>query len=454
MDYSDLIKAINETGNAYIALLQNRPIDRINKTIGELAASGFTRSGLKKSKLEEDKLRLEVEKAKSSQTPAYQRLGDVEQQTLSEQSRINKEKFEKLKRQALGLEPLPVGESFGGPNTTTIEDSFTGVGPQNRPALVNTPGKTQIDTVLPPEEFNRQKMDEAKQAFQSRTGMYPDLTIAENNDLLNKRSLIDYRTAQTSSLQNKNILNKKIGELFPSMTDQQITEIYGEGINRETPFSAADRLGRFRAQQTRQGQMIPISALSPEAQEAAIRSGLPDIIPLVQARVLMQGNPIRMPTAEESQQLATAESLSDKFSQVTQKFNVVGDQALGVGKYHVNKYGQYIPWVESDPDVVDFYTNINSINNAMIYYMSGKQINENEEKRIRAELLEPELNPDAFAQRLQTAQRNFDYLRSLKDKAIANVGKRTPFGAEPTQPTTPKIKSTDELLQKYPFLGK
>ena len=104
------------------------------------------------------------------------------------------------------------------------------------------------------------------------------------------------------------------------------------------------------------------------------------------------------------------------------------DSALGFGKYQINKWGQYVPFISSDPATTAFYTNINSINNAMIYYMSGKQINEQEMARIKAELLEPEMNPDAFSQRLATVMHNFSYLRNLKDKAITGVGKRDPLG--------------------------
>ena len=189
--------------------------------------------------------------------------------------------------------------------------------------------------------------------------------------------------------------------------------------------------------------MFPVSSLSPEGQAAAQRSGLGDFIPESTARIINGANPIKIPSFEETTSQATARSIEDKINQVVGILPLVQDQALGFGKYQISKWGQYIPGVSSDPNVVDFYTNINSINNAMIYYMSGKQINEQEGKRIKSELLEPELNPDAFQQRLATVVENFNYLKTLKDQAISGTGKRNPFQSEPTKsaPAQPTPKA-------------
>ena len=185
--------------------------------------------------------------------------------------------------------------------------------------------------------------------------------------------------------------------------------------------------------------MFPLSALSLEGQAAAHAAGLPDYIPESTARIINGANPIKLPSTEETTSLATAGSIQDKINQVYAALPSVQDKALGFGNYQINRYGQYIPGMSTDPAVSDFYTNINSINNAMIYYMSGKQINEEESRRIKSELLEPELNPDAFQARLATVMHNFSMLRNLKDHAVSDVGKRTPSFAKPeTNPPPPE----------------
>ena len=264
-------------------------------------------------------------------------------------------------------------------------------------------------------------------------GAYGDFTTDENA----KFGLLGFRKAQTEKIVT-DPTRMTLGDLFPQSDDNALKEQFGPLVSRKTPYSVANQFGKMNLQKLRGERMFPVTALSPEGQAAARASGMPDYIPETTARIINGANPIRFPTAEESASVATSESIADKIGQVANLLPEVGDKALGFGKYQINKYGQYVPGVSSDPKIVDFYTNIQSINNAMIYYMSGKQINEQEMQRIKAELLEPELNQDAFVARMASVMRNFDYLKTLKNKAITTPGKRSPLPVVgPSAPTNP-----------------
>ncbi len=235
--------------------------------------------------------------------------------------------------------------------------------------------------------------------------------------------------------------NQPVGALLPGITDDQARDMFGDGVTTHTPFKIANDIAKLRQKKTLSERMFPITALSPEGQAAARASGMGDYIPESTARIINGANPIKLPSAEETTSLATASSIQSKIDRIKELLPLVKDSALGFGKYQINKYGQFIPMVKSDPNVVEFYTDINSVNNAMIYYMSGKQINENEGLRIKAETLDAELNPDAFVPRLDTFANNFNYLRQQKDQAISGVGRRTPgLGPKPTVTPPPSAQ--------------
>ena len=236
---------------------------------------------------------------------------------------------------------------------------------------------------------------------------------------------------------------KTIGDVMPTMADEQIVQRFGEGITKGTPINVALRLGKYMMDSQRRERMFPLTALSPEAQQSARAAGMPEYVPESTARILTQGNPVRFPSAEETTGQATARSIENKFNDVYNAPDII-DDAVGVDKYYINKLGMYTPFVESDPATVKFYTNIQSINNAMIYYMSGKQINEQEYARIMNELLDPTLQPSAFKARMEQAKSNFEFLRTLKDKAISGTGKRDPFSDEVPKPTPKKTEKKAE----------
>jgi len=280
-------------------------------------------------------------------------------------------------------------------------------------------------------------------------------TFREAQDITALRST--EALAGMRGVQSEKILNdpsrKTVGEMFPGLDDAKVSDQFGEGVTTNTPYVSALQIGKLNMQRNKFEKMFPVSALSLEGQRAAANAGLPDYIPESTARIINGSNPIRIPTADEITSMSTAASIDDKIDQVANLLPSVEDKALGFGTYQINKYGQYVPFIKSDPNVVDFYTNINSVNNALIYYMSGKQINEQESQRIKSEMLEPELNKDAFKQRLKTVVRNWSYLRTLREKSISEVGKRTPEITNTRSSGTSmniedKASESDLMLQK------
>lgn len=346
-------------------------------------------------------------------------------------SSLERKKLE-LQNQKLQQENRFIPEIVGAPNPVALTDQ--------QKMMQSMRPEEAMATGLQPERVQpmQNEMAAANQSNQQRASLLEPyggepaakMTLDEWTKLQGGRAtqqLAPYRIAQTNKIVT-DPTRQKVGELFPTLDDAGLTDKFGAGVTKETPYQVALGMGKLRMQQAKNEKMFPVSSLSSEGQAAAQRSGLPEFIPESTARIINGANPIKLPSFEESTALVTGQSIQDKIAKIMKGYQEFGKDAVGAGNYYINKFGQYVPFVASDPRIVDFYANINSVNNAMIYYMSGKQINEQEGKRIKAELFEPELNYDAFGARANTVNNNFQFLQSAKTKATTQVGKRDPLG--------------------------
>ena len=296
--------------------------------------------------------------------------------------------------------------------------------------------------------------------FSNKFGVAPDTPWFKYKEIQAFRAATSAKQATAALNQEKakqiqtDPKRMKISDVIPNLTDEQIQDQFGEGVTRDTNFKLVLELNKMKAEQNKRGKMFPISALSPEAQAAARANNMPDYIPESTARLLSGSNPIRLPSYEESTSFATSESIVKRFEEVEEILPLVQDDVLGFGKYQYNKYGQYTDLVDTDPNVTTFLTIVQSIQNSMIYYMSGKQINEKEERRIRNELPDPNLKPVAFYARLEQSKKNFEYLKTLKNKASSTVGRRTPdFSTSESQPNATAAPEQKQKSTKFKYIN-
>ncbi len=113
----------------------------------------------------------------------------------------------------------------------------------------------------------------------------------------------------------------------------------------------------------------------------------------------------------------------DKLEKLSEETNYKG---IGIGKYQLNVLGQYSPIksLQTDPKITEQYRILNQINNQLIYLYSGKQINEEEFKRLKRTFPDPNLNPISFKTRFNSFRESFDDIAKRRISGIQGAGKR------------------------------
>lgn len=168
---------------------------------------------------------------------------------------------------------------------------------------------------------------------------------------------------------------------------------------------------------------------------------------------------LRSASPEEAKDLASGDVISSEIDRIKELVKKTGGKGLGFGNYQRGKIGQYIPIdaLKTDPDTSDLYTLISDVNNQMIYLRSGKQINEQENKRLLDAQLDPNLNADLFARRLDTFDTNFIKTIAARKDRIQGAGRRIGEGEPRPKPFQPKTGSqsgmTDAQRKALQALG-
>jgi hypothetical protein len=133
------------------------------------------------------------------------------------------------------------------------------------------------------------------------------------------------------------------------------------------------------------------------------------------------GKPMPENTIVAQQQIGTLYEILDKVSK-TYNANYVGPIYGRAGQIESE-------WINVPKDQASFYAYNAQINNTLVYLLSGKQINEEEYKRLKKQMPSPELPQNTYEARME----NF---RTTLDSIIAERAKN--MGAyKPTNPTAP-----------------
>ena len=269
---------------------------------------------------------------------------------------------------------------------------------------------------------------------------------------------------------------KPVREVLQGWTPEDVAKKFGSMVTPDTPYGVANAQAKLMENQNKINafgkDFIPVRALQPLAQEAAMRAGLGPFVTTRQAYLLQQGNLPALATADEIRNAADINLLSQQAGRITQLANELQGNGVGFFDYAVNKFGQYEPVGPGaqDPRTVELYSLINSANSMMIYMLSGKQINEQEYERLKGFFPDPQLGEGAFGTRLQTWRDMIEQTRQTRAQASQAAGKRgdvygqpaaapqTAPGAEDRVPviapdgrsgTVPRAKLQEKLQQGY-----
>lgn len=213
-----------------------------------------------------------------------------------------------------------------------------------------------------------------------------------------------------------------IGRPTGQITTQRQPDIRTGGFTLDESL----KVKRLMDDESKDSPLFPIAGLTEEAQVKAFQAGFKNFVTEPQARILQAGTLPKAATSEEIKDIANFETMTRQFSRASELFDLVGNKAVGPVRSVINKAGQYspIPGIQTDPDVVEFYQQLNDINNQIIYLRSGKQINENEYQRLKATFPTPNLNTVAFKRRLDTFTKTFDDIKRTRRGAIEGAGRR------------------------------
>jgi hypothetical protein len=146
--------------------------------------------------------------------------------------------------------------------------------------------------------------------------------------------------------------------------------------------------------------------------------------------------------ADIAQQLGDFNTLSDQINTVksTYKKDFVGPVQARTGElaqtFDIPQLG-----LEASPQRADFYANVNSIRNQLLYLRSGKQINEKEYERLVAELPNEKRSDVDFEAKLKNFEKFFNEIKTNRQSALA-TGYQIPGNGGQTPPAGNPGKKT------------
>lgn len=149
-----------------------------------------------------------------------------------------------------------------------------------------------------------------------------------------------------------------------------------------------------------------------------------------------QLNPLKKTLpADISQQLGDFDTLSQQLETIKSTFK---PEFTGPVQARTGELAQTldIPSVglAADPMRSDFYSNVNSIRNQLLYLRSGKQINEKEYERLLAELPNEKRSDVDFAAKLNNFEHVFNEIKKNRRSALS-TGFNVPGSTTPPPPT-------------------
>lgn len=97
-----------------------------------------------------------------------------------------------------------------------------------------------------------------------------------------------------------------------------------------------------------------------------------------------------------------------------------------------SKFGKGKQYIEglATPEAADFYGNVADARNQIIYLRSGKQINEEEYRRLLATLPNENLSPTDFKTKLDNFDRLIGEITSSRKRILPSTGYRVPLGKD------------------------
>lgn len=134
-----------------------------------------------------------------------------------------------------------------------------------------------------------------------------------------------------------------------------------------------------------------------------------------------QLNPLKKSLpADQSQQLADFDTLSEQLQRVkeTKKPEYTGPLDARTGELAQTVDLPSIG-LGASPDRSDFYSNVNSIRNQLLYLRSGKQINEKEYERLLSELPNEKRSDVDFNAKLANFEKVFNEIKGNRRAALA-----------------------------------
>lgn len=124
--------------------------------------------------------------------------------------------------------------------------------------------------------------------------------------------------------------------------------------------------------------------------------------------------------ADISQQLGDFDTLSGQLQTVKDTYK---PEFVGPVQARTGELAQTVDLpsvgLGADPLRSDFYSNINSIRNQLLYLRSGKQINEKEYERLLAELPNEKRSDIDFAAKLKNFENVFNHIKANRRSALA-----------------------------------
>lgn len=253
-------------------------------------------------------------------------------------------------------------------------------------------------------------------------------------------------------------LEKTLGETHSDLTDKQLQDIYGERATRGMTFRQlqaskpqAQQRQYLSTQNALQSGFSTNESLAREFPELSVeeRNRIP--VSEVQSRRANKRAEViaglRQSTAEEAKDLANADVIQIQIDKIKELSELTNYKGIGPVASIVGKAGQYSPVkeLETDADTVELYQQINDVMNQMIYLRSGKQINEEEFKRLKDAFPSPSLNITAFKRRLSTFENVFSEVMSARERRISE--RQTGLGKK-RSPLQGKQKSAEEIFNE------
>jgi len=105
------------------------------------------------------------------------------------------------------------------------------------------------------------------------------------------------------------------------------------------------------------------------------------------------------------------------------------DDLVGPVSARIGRGKQYVEGI-STPEAANFYSQLSDLKNQIIYLKSGKQINENEYKRLLDALPNEYMSPTDFKTRLGNFEQIYSTIMDNRRRNLSKTGYRVPSGLE------------------------